>query len=84
MDPKTTPHRLWNKFKKELERYFELTKVKNLVDTIWNFDPLRNVTVKTHNSAYSGVDWQSKTETLKHHLQSHRCDAMVGNIRFIV
>lgn len=56
-----------------------MTKVKNLIDTIWGSTRAhsRDFTIKTHNSSFAGVSWQNKTEILREHLVAHRCDAMV-------
>lgn len=80
-DPKTTPHRLWHDLDRELAREFlKLSKVKNLI----YLAHLRDATIKTHNSTYSGVNWQTKVEILRENLNAHRCDSMVlGNIKKI-
>jgi Xaa-Pro aminopeptidase len=53
--------------------------VKNLIDSIWGASriPTRDFPIKSLNSTYSGVSWQTKVETLRGKLKSHFCDAMV-------
>lgn len=56
-----------------------MLKVKNLIDKIGGLDlkSPRNVSIKPHNSSYTGVHWRKKIEQLREHLRAHRCDAMV-------
>lgn len=80
-DPKTVPHQLWYEWERELSREFlRLAKVKNLVEEVSKSIGVspRDYAIKTHNSSFSGVTWQSKIETLRENLRKHRCDAMVS------
>lgn len=80
-DPKTIPHELWHEWERELSREFlRLAKVKNLIDEISTSSLVspRDYAIKTHNSSFTGVSWQNKTETLREALRKQRCDAMVS------
>lgn len=71
---------LWIEWERELNRYgLEIITVKNLIDSIWGSSrtSTRDFTIKSHNSTFSGVTWQDKVSTLRKHLKSHRCDAIV-------
>lgn len=84
MDPFTTPHHLWQEWERDLGREFlRLVKVRNLIDTVFGHQTrIRDYSIKTHNSSYSGLSWQNKSEILKDHLRKHRCDAMVRSSMF--
>lgn len=79
-DPHTVPHFLWIQWESELYRKFiRLVKVnRNLVDMVWEGRPQPTEDViRVHSLNYAGEKWQKKIETLRAHLVTERCDAIV-------